>query len=108
MVDITKTLEVENGIISNDVVLLDSLIEASSSNKLTYSSDLISSIDFYNSLTQINANRIITATVTYSSESITQEVWTVYRSDGTTVDRTITIDYTYTGDNITSSEVVEV
>lgn len=62
----------------------------------------VDKITFYSSGTQITANRVAQAQLSYSSGEPSTEVWTIYdTADGTTVLKTITYTYTFTGDDIT-------
>lgn len=68
---------------------------------ITYTSDQITSASFFNSATQIDANRIAKVDVTYSSGDPSTETWLIYDTDGTTVLRTITYTYTVSSNVIT-------
>lgn len=77
------------------------------SQKVTYSGDNISSIEFYVTAAQLLTDRVVKVEISYTSGNPTSEVWSLYDSDGTTILETRTVTYTYTGDNITSaSEVI--
>jgi hypothetical protein len=105
MKDLTKSFEVDNGLIVGGTIIPESIVETTRSSKPTYSGDLLTSLEFYNSLTQIDANRIAKSDFTYTNDFITSQVNTYYESDGTTVLQTETMSYTYTNDNITDIEV---
>jgi hypothetical protein len=78
------------------------------SEKATYSGDSISAYEVYETTTQTTINRRVRTDVTYSTGLISTEVIKIYDpSDGTTVLRTITISYTYSGDNVTKVDVSE-
>lgn len=68
---------------------------------ITYTSDQITSASFYNSATQINANRIAKVDITYSSDDPSTEIWLIYDTNGTSVLRTITYTYTVSSNVIT-------
>lgn len=104
-VDLTKAFETENGIRVGEVILPDSVVALIRSSKPTYSGDLISSIEYYNSLTQVNANRISKADFTYSGDNVSTQVNTYYGPDGVTAVSTESIAYTYTADLLTKVEV---
>jgi hypothetical protein len=104
-VDLTKAFETENGIKVGEVILPDSIVSLIRSSKPTYSGDLISSIEYYNSLTQINANRISKADFTYSGDNVSTQVNTYYGPDGVTAVSTESIAYSYTSDLMTKVEV---
>lgn len=68
---------------------------------VTYSSGDPSSISFFNSATQIDANRIAKCDLVLSSGDPSTETWLIYDTDGTTVLRTITYTYTVSSNVIT-------
>lgn len=104
--DFSKSFEVDNGIIVESVIQPDSIFSKVRSLKQTYTGDLVSSVSYYNSLTQIDANRILKVDLTYNaSESVTSQTNTYYEFDGVTVFSTDTINYTYIGDDIDKVEV---
>lgn len=106
MVDLTKSYEVDNGITSDGVILPDSIFESTRSLKTTYSSGLISTVEYFNSLIQISANRIAKIDLTYNGDDfVTQQVTTYYENDGTTVYDTETATFTYTDCDIDKVEV---
>jgi hypothetical protein len=105
MVDLTKAFETENGIKVGNVIVPDSIVASVRSSKPTFSGDLLTVLEFYNSLSQINANRIAKSEYTYSGEQVITQVNTYYQTDGVTVHATETISFTYTGDEITKIEV---
>lgn len=63
----------------------------------------IDHVELFNSATQITANRIARIDITYSGVDPATEVLKVYGTDGSTVLRTLTTTYTYTGVDITSA-----
>jgi len=107
MVDVSRAFEVDEGVVSNGALLLDSIFSSVNSTKPTYAGDNLSEVEFYNSHTQINANRIAKVTLTYSSDLVTVESWIIYAPDGVTTSRTIIVNYSYTLDAITKVEVTE-
>lgn len=74
--------------------------------KYTYSGNNLTVIEYFNSATQITANRIKKTDITYSGNNPTQEVTVVYDTDGTTVLRTTTWTFTFTGNDLTSANMV--
>jgi hypothetical protein len=74
--------------------------------KYTYSGNNLTVIEQYNSVTQITANRITRTDITYFGNNPTTEVTVVYDTDGTTVLRTTTWTYTFTGNNLTFAQMV--
>jgi hypothetical protein len=74
--------------------------------KPTYTGDDLTKIEYYNSLTQVNGNRVITTDLTYTSDLLTSQVDTYYDEDGVTVVFTANYSYTYDGnDFLTNIEV---
>jgi hypothetical protein len=68
----------------------------------------ITSYETFNGINQTVANRLARNDLTYTGDKITKEVIKIYDTgDGTTVLRTITIDHTYTDDDLTKSEIGE-
>jgi len=60
-------------------------------------------VAFYNSATQINANRVVQVDISYDSNHYpTSEVWKIYDTNGTTVLRTITLTPTFTSGDLTN------
>ena len=104
-VDLTKAFEADNGITSDGVVIPDSIFETTRSVKPTYSGDLLQSLEFYNSLTQVDANRIAKSDFTYSNDFIATQTVTYYQNDGVTAFSTESYTYSYTNDDITDIEV---
>ena len=102
---LTRAVEVDDGLIVGGTIIPDSIVENTRSCKPTYSGDVLTSLEFYNSLTQVDANRIAKSDFTYTNDFITSQTNTYYESDGTTVLQTESISYIYTGDNITDIEV---
>lgn len=77
--------------------------------KVNYSGDNISSVEFYNGIVQTTVNRIAQTTLNYSNDNVTSEQCVIYDStDGTTVLKTVTSTYTYSGDFVTNVTVSEV
>lgn len=106
MKDLTKSHEVDNGLKAGGVILPDSVVESTRSSRPTYTGDLLTSLEFYNSLTQINANRVLKSDFTYTGDNITGQVNTYYETDGVTVHQVETLTYTYAGDTFNKIEVV--
>lgn len=73
---------------------------------ITYSSGIPTAVDFYNSNSFINANRVARIDLTYTGDNLTSEVLRIYDTDGTTVLRTYTWTHTYSGSDLTSSGLV--
>lgn len=103
--DLSKAFETENAIKVGGVIVPDSIVDLVRSSKPTFTGDLLTTIEFFNSLTQINANRISKSDFTYSSDQVITQVNTYYAADGVTVHQTETMNFTYTGDTITKIEV---
>jgi hypothetical protein len=64
-------------------------------------------VEYFNSATQINANRIAKITIGYTSGDPTSETAIIYDTDGTTTSRTITSTFSYTGSDVTGISRVE-
>ena len=105
MTNLSKAFETENGVKVGGVIIPDTVVAATRSSKPTFTGDLLTSLEFYNSLTQVNANRIAKSDYTYSGDQVSTQVNTYYDTDGVTVHSTENIAYTYTGDEITKIEV---
>ena len=105
MIDLNRAFETENGIKVEGVIIPQSVVSVIRSSKPTFTGDLITSIEYYNSLTQINSNRILKCDFTYSGDNISTQVNTYYQSNGTTVHQVENIAYSYTADLITNIEV---
>jgi hypothetical protein len=103
--NLNKAFEIENGVIVDGVVMSDSLFEATRSLKPTFTNDLLTAIEYYNSLTQVDANRIAKIDLTYTDEVLTTQTNTYYDTDGTTVFQTESVSYTYSSDDLTKVEV---
>lgn len=73
---------------------------------ITYTSFNPTVVEFFNSASFVNANRIARVDLTYSSNLPTTEALLIYDTDGTIVLRTYTWSYTYTGDDLTSAGLV--
>jgi hypothetical protein len=106
MKNLAKAYEVENGVKSGGVILPDSIVDSIRSSKPTFTGDLLTSIEYFNALTQVNADRIARSDFTYSGDYIATQVNTFYEADGVTIHQTETLTYSYTGDLITKIEVV--
>lgn len=63
-------------------------------------------VEYFNSPTQIQANRIARTEFAYSGVDPQTEIWKLYDSDGSTILRTITVTYTYSGSDIQSAAMV--
>lgn len=105
MIDLNRAYETENGIKNEGVIIPHSVMSAIRSNKPTFTGDLLTSIEYFNSLTQTNANRILKCDFTYSGDEIATQTNTYYQSNGTSVHQVENIAYSYTGDTITKIEV---
>jgi hypothetical protein len=105
MIDLNRAFETENGIKVEGVIVPQSVVSVIRSSKPTFTGDLITSIEYFNSLTQVNANRILKCDFTYSGDNIATQVNTYYQSNGTTVHQVENIAYSYTADLITNIEV---
>ena len=105
MVDLNRAWETENGIKVEGVIIPQSVVGVIRSSKPTFTSDLLTSIEYFNSLTQVNANRILKCDFTYSGDEIATQTNTYYQSNGTSVHQVENIAYSYTGDTITKIEV---
>jgi hypothetical protein len=103
--DLNKAFETENGIRVGGVVIPDSVVDTIRSSKPTFTGDLLTSLEFYNSLTQTTGNRIAKSDFSYASEVLTGQVNTYYATDGTTVLNTETLVYSYSGDDLLKVEV---
>lgn len=103
--DLSRTFDVDNGFSTGKVIVLDTIIGKTDSQKPTYTGDLITKLEFYSSATQIDSNRLAKLDITYdSNDKVTQEDWDIYDTDGTTVIQEVQIVYTYSGDNVTKVE----
>jgi hypothetical protein len=103
--DLSKAFETDNGLIVGGVVLPDSIVDKTRSSKPTYSGDVITSIEFYNSLIQVTGNRVAKADFTYYGDYIATQINTYYEPDGVTVFNTESLAYTYSGDVVSKVEV---
>jgi len=63
-------------------------------------------IEFFNSASFVNANRVARYDLSYTGVNLTSEVLKIYDTDGTTVLRTYTWTHTYSGINFQSSALV--
>ena len=88
---------------------LDRFNEPSQSQKPTYAGDgTITNVEFFSSATQIVANRIFRADLTYDVDlqPIT-EVWKIYsKTNGTTILKTISMAYTWVANQLTNKTQV--
>lgn len=73
---------------------------------ITYVSNNVTSITYYNSASFITANRIAKSDMTYSSNNLTQEILTIYDTNGTSILRTYTYTHTYVSNNYESTSLV--
>lgn len=73
---------------------------------LTYSGNEVTTVEFFNSATFINANRLARHELSYTSNNLTSEILYIYDTDGTTILRTYTWTHTYTTNNLTSTALV--
>lgn len=105
MKNLSKAFETDNGIKVGGTIVPDSVLENTRSAKPTMTGDLVSMVEYFNSLTQINANRIAKSEFTYSNDFVITQVNTYYETDGVTVHQTETINFTYTGDIVSKIEV---
>ncbi len=105
MIDLTKAFETEDGIIAQDTVMPDSVFESIRSLKPVYSGDILSTVDYYNSLIQVDANRIARDVFNYTGDVVTTQTRTYYESDGLTVFKTETYTFIYTNEEVTDIEV---
>lgn len=67
------------------------------SQKITYSGNDITAVEFFTTASQITANRIARVDMTYSGVNPATEAWKFYDTDGTTTLRTVTLTYTFSG-----------
>ncbi len=66
----------------------------------------VDTVTFYDSLTQATENKTAFVQMNYDVNlNPTTEVWTIYDEDGIAVLAVITFTYTFTGDNLTKTEV---
>ena len=90
----------------NDYCLdITDILPLTESAKVTYDGDDRPNVaTYYRSATQTTANRVAEVDVSYDSEDRPDTVaCRLYKSDdGTTLLKTITLTYTYTGDNVTN------
>lgn len=99
----TKGLAFENSDVYRIEKIERSILEAypDASVKVTYTSNNPTLIEYFTTATQITANRIASVDITYSSNNPATEVLKIYSaSNGTTIVRTITKTYTYSGNNL--------
>ena len=106
-VNLSKASESDNGIITNGAVLFDSIFQQVISSKPTYTGYDVTKMEYYNSHTQIDANRILKIDLTYTGINLTQEVWTFYKPGGTETYATYTLNHSYSDFNLTKSEGTE-
>lgn len=103
---LTDAFEAEGGIIIDGVVLPESVATATRSAKPTFSGGLITAVEYYNSLTQSDANRVSKCTFTYNTnETIDTQVNEYYDDDGVTVLYTENLQYVYSGVDVIRIEV---
>ena len=75
------------------------------SQKPTYNLDgSLHFVDYYRSSSQVESNRTAQSEITYNAnKTVNQEIWRFYsHSDGTTVLKTVTKTYTWSGQNLTN------
>jgi hypothetical protein len=60
-------------------------------------------IEFFNSATQVVANRVARVDITYSGDDPTVETWKFYDQDGTSIVRTVVITHTFVANDLTNS-----
>lgn len=74
--------------------------------KPTITAGKLISMELFEGFTQTTINRRAKTTLTYTGANVTNESTEIYDpTDGTTVIKTINIDHTYTGSQLTKSEV---
>lgn len=105
MINLKKAFEVENGIKVGDTIIPDSVLGKTRSAKPTYTGDFITSMEYYNSLTQVNANRIAKSDFTYTNDFVSTQTNTYYETNGVTVHQVESLVYVYSGDNLLRVEV---
>lgn len=78
--------------------------ETGDSEKITEDgSGNVTSVEYFNGSTETTPNRKARTDLTYSAGLPATEVWKYYDSDGTTVKKTITLTYTWTGSTLTNT-----
>jgi hypothetical protein len=106
MKDLSKSFDVEQPIRVGETILPDSIFDKVRSSKPIFTGDLMTACEYFNSLTQVNANRIARSDFTYSNDFVVTQVNTYYENNGVTVNQTETITFSYSGDSIQKIEVV--
>ena len=104
-INLDKAFEIENGIKVGGVVIPDSVVMSVRSSKPTFTGDLLTTMEYYNSLSQITGNRIAKSDFVYTSEVLTSQTNTYYQTDGTTANSVETLTYIYSGDDLLRVEV---
>lgn len=104
MVDLRRAFEIDEGIISNGVVIPQSILSTTRSYAIDYSGDFINKVTFYNTLLQINSNRVAECVLSYSGDLVTGETINYFEEDGVTVYASETNNYIYSGDILTKVE----
>lgn len=105
MKNLSKSFEVDNCVKAGGVILPESIVHSLRSYKPTFTGDLLTKIEYFNSLTQVTADLILQCDFTYLNDNITTQVNTFFELGGVTIHQTETMTYTYTGDEITKVEV---
>ena len=73
-----------------------------------YSGDDVTAVEGYTSFSQTTNNRRFRNDITFVGDNPTNESIKIYDpADGTTVLRTINIDHTYSGDDLTKTEITD-
>lgn len=83
---------------------LTDILPLTASLSASYTDDLATQLVYYRDGAQTNANRVLQIDVTYDGDERPQTVvYTYYNStDGTVVLQTVTLTYTFTGDELTN------
>ena len=105
MINLKRAFEVENGIKVGDMIIPDSVLEKTRSARPTYTGDFITSMEYYNSLIQVNANRIAKSDFTYTNDFVSTQINTYYETNGVTIHQVENLVYVYSGDNLLRVEV---
>ena len=107
MVNLNRAFELDDGIINNGAVLDSSLAGSIRSSKPSFDSDgKLTSLVYYTSLTQVDANRLALSTFNYTSDENLETISiTYYLNDGVTVHSTKTVTVSYdTDESVTNIE----
>lgn len=73
---------------------------------LFYSSGIPVAVEYFSSSSFITANRVARSDLTYTGDLVTTEALKVYDTNGTTILKTYTWTYTYSGVDFQSSALV--